>query len=97
MANPYPIRPIGPDDFDALHTVDQHAFHGRPLPDKQRAQIMRQFEFDRSLVAFDGDVPVGTSGIYSLQLSLPGAIAPVAGVTYIAVLPTYRRRGICPA
>ena len=94
MADPYPIRPIDPDDFDALHTVDQHAFHGRPLPDKQRSQIMRQFEFDRSLVAFDGDVPVGTSGIYSLQLSLPGAIAPVAGVTYIAVLPTYRRRGI---
>ena len=94
MADPYPIRPIDPDDFDALHAVDQHAFHGRPLPDKQRSQIMRQFEFDRSLVAFDGDVPVGTSGIYSLQLSLPGAMAPVAGVTYIAVLPTYRRRGI---
>ena len=94
MADPYPIRPIGPDDFDALHAVDQHAFYGRPLPDKQRAQIMRQFEFDRSLAAFDGDVPVGTSGIYSLRLSLPGAMAPVAGVTYIAVLPTYRRRGI---
>jgi predicted acetyltransferase len=94
MADPYPIRPIGPDDFDALYEVDQQAFHGRPLPEKQREEILRQFEFDRSLVAFDGDVPVGTSGIYSLRLSLPGAMAPVAGVTYISVLPTYRRRGI---
>jgi predicted acetyltransferase len=94
MADPYPIRPVGPDDFDALHVVDQQAFHGRPLPEKQRAEILRQFEFDRSLVAFDGDTMVGTSGIYSLRLSLPGAMAPVAGVTYISVLPTYRRRGI---
>jgi predicted acetyltransferase len=94
MADPYPIRPIGPDDFDALYAVDQQAFHGRPLPEKQRAEILRHFEFDRSLVAFDGDVAVGTSGIYSLRLSVPGAMAPVAGVTYISVLPTYRRRGI---
>jgi predicted acetyltransferase len=94
MADPYPIRPIGPDDFDGLYMVDQQAFHGRSLPEKQRTEILRQFEFDRSLVAFDGDVPVGTSGIYSLRLSLPGAMAPVAGVTYISVLPTYRRRGI---
>jgi len=94
MADPYPIRPISPDEFDALHGVDQQAFHGRPLPEKQRAQMLRHFEFDRSLVAFDGDVPVGTSGIYSLRMSLPGAMAPVGGVTYIAVLPTYRRRGV---
>jgi predicted acetyltransferase len=94
MADPYPIRQVGPDDFDALYAVDQQAFHGGPLPEKQRAEIIRHFEFDRSLVAFDGDVPVGTSGIYSLRLSVPGAMAPVAGVTYISVLPTYRRRGI---
>jgi predicted acetyltransferase len=94
MADPYPIRPVGPDDFDALYVVDQQAFHGRPLPEKQRAEILRQFEFDRSLVAFDGDTMVGTSGIYSLRLSLPGAMTPVAGVTYISVLPTHRRRGI---
>jgi predicted acetyltransferase len=94
MADPYPIRPVGPDDFDALYAVDQQAFHGGPLPEKQHAEILRHFEFDRSLVAFDGDVPVGTSGIYSLRLSVPGAMVPVAGVTYISVLPTYRRRGI---
>ncbi len=94
MADPYPIRPVGPDDFDALYAVDQHAFHGRPLPERRRAEIIRHFEFDRSLVAFDGDAPVGVAGAYSLRLCLPGAMAPAAGVTFIAVLPTYRRRGI---
>jgi predicted acetyltransferase len=94
MADPYPIRPVGPDDFDAVYTVDQHAFYGRPLSERRRAELIRHFEFDRSLVAFDGDAPVGIAGIYSLRLCLPGAMAPVAGVTFIAVLPTHRRRGI---
>jgi predicted acetyltransferase len=94
MADPYPIRPADPDEFDAIFAVDQQAFYGRPINETHRAEILRHFEFDRSLVAFDGDVPVGISGIYSLRLCLPGAMAPVAGVTYIAVLPTYRRQGI---
>ena len=94
MADPYPIRPVGPEEFDAFYAVDLHAFHGRPMPDQRRAEIIRLLEFDRSLVAFDGDSPVGISGISSLRMCLPGAMAPVAGVTFIAVLPTHRRRGI---
>jgi predicted acetyltransferase len=94
MADPYPIRPAAPEEFDAFYAVDMHAFHGRPMTDKRRAEVMRLFEFDRSLAAFDGDAPVGIAGIYSLRMCLPGAIAPVAGVTFIAVLPTHRRRGI---
>jgi predicted acetyltransferase len=94
MADPYPIRPAAPEEFDAFYAVDMHAFHGRPMTDKRRAEVMRLFEFDRSLAAFDGDAPVGIAGIYSLRMCLPGAIAPAAGVTFIAVLPTHRRRGI---
>jgi len=94
MADPYPIRPATPEEFDAFYAVDTHAFHGRPMTDKRRAEVMRLFEFDRSLAAFDGDAPVGIAGVYSLRMCLPGAIAPAAGVTFIAVLPTHRRRGI---
>jgi predicted acetyltransferase len=94
MADPYPIRPAAPEEFDAFYAVDMHAFHGRLMTDKRRAEVMRLFEFDRSLAAFDGDAPVGIAGIYSLRMCLPGAIAPAAGVTFIAVLPTHRRRGI---
>jgi predicted acetyltransferase len=61
--------------------------------------MRRQFEADRSLAAFDSALPagldlVGTTGVYSFPMAVPGAVLPVAGVTMVAVLPTHRRRGI---
>lgn len=94
MADRYPIRPVGPDEFTAFHEVDQQAFHGRPPSDRFRGELVRRLEFDRSLAAFDGDAPVGIAGAWSLQLCLPGAMTPAAGVTWVAVMPTHRRRGI---
>jgi len=94
MTERYPIRPISPAEFDAFHLVDQHAFHGSPLSAEQRPKILSRFEFDRSLAAFDGSTPVGIAGAFSFRMRLPGTIAPVAGVTWVGVLPPYRRRGI---
>ncbi len=37
---------------------------------------------------------VGTTGAYSLQLTVPGAVLPAAGVTAVSVLPSHRRRGV---
>ena len=94
MADPYPIRPMGPEEFDAYYRVDEHAFHNRPLSPRRREEHLRQFEAERSLAALDAGSPVGIAGIYSLQMSIPGAIVPAAGVTWVAVLPTHRRRGV---
>ena len=94
MADPYPIRPVGPEEFDAFYFVDEHAFHGRPLSPQRREEHLKQFEAERSLAAFDSGGPAGIAGIYSLQMSIPGAIVPAAGVTWVAVLPTHRRRGV---
>ncbi len=60
--------------------------------------MRRQFEADRSLAAFDSGLPagldlVGTTGVYSLLMVVPGAVLPAAGVSMVAVLPTHRRRG----
>jgi predicted acetyltransferase len=55
----------------------------------------RYFEFDRSLAAFDGGDLVATAGAFTFDLTLPGlATVPAAGVTWVTVLPTHRRRGI---
>ena len=54
---------------------------------------------DTEMAAFDGDRIVGTAGIYSFQLTVPGPPGrtrqlEAAGVTAVGVLPTHRRRGI---
>ena len=93
--HPYPIRPVSSEEFDAFHTVDMHAFHGSPLSPEERQLVVSHLEFDRSLAAFDGDAPVGTAGAYTFQLSVPGSAAlPAAGVTWVSVLPSHRRRGV---
>ena len=94
MTERYPIRPITSDEFDAFHVVDEHAFHGSPPSPTGRAKILSRFEFDRSLAAFDGSTAVGIAGAFGFRMRLPGATAPVAGVSWVGVLPTYRRQGI---
>ena len=92
---PYPIRPIEEDEFDSFLRIDEHAFHGSPLSEGDRRNVLDRFEFDRTLAAFDGTTPVGTTMCFSFQLSVPGLqVMPAAGVTFVAVLPTHRRRGV---
>jgi predicted acetyltransferase len=93
--SPYPVRPIEENEFDSFEAVDQHAFHGSPLSESDRRMTLDRFEFDRSLAAFDGATPVGVTMCFSFQLSVPGQeVLPAAGVTFVAVLPTHRRRGV---
>jgi predicted acetyltransferase len=93
--HPYPIRPVSSEEFDAFHTVDMHAFQGSPLSPEDRQLVLSHLEFDRSLAAFDGDTPVGAAGAYTFQLTVPGSAAlPTAGVTWVSVLPSHRRRGV---
>ena len=99
MADPYPIRPITAEEYGGFRRVHEHAFNGGPLPEARLARAMRQFEADRSLAALDaalpdGDTIVGTTGVYSLRMAVPGAVLPVGGVTAVSVLPTHRRRGV---
>ncbi len=54
-------------------------------------------ELDRSLALFDGEQVVSTAGIYSRELSVPGAVVPTAGVTWVTVAPTHRRQGVLTA
>ena len=85
------------DDWSRFWPVPVAAF-GEDLADGEPEQWRLNFEFDRSLAAFDGDRVVGTGGAHSMDLTLPGlTTVPVGGLTAIGVLPTYRRRGILRA
>lgn len=49
---------------------------------------------DGAVVACDGDDVVGVALFYDLALTVPGgAVLPMAGVSWVAVAPTHRRRG----
>jgi predicted acetyltransferase len=100
MADPYPIRPITVDEYAGFRRVNEHAFNGgAPVSEALQARRLRQFEPERSLAAFDtalsaDEALVGTTGVYSLRMTVPGGPVPVAGVTAVSVLPSHRRRGV---
>ena len=97
MTERYPMRPITPEEFDAFGEVPAEAFNNTAWPAEAIEQERLVFEFDRSLAAFDGDAIVGTAAAYSFQLTVPGGTADAAGVSYVSVLPSHRRRGILSA
>jgi predicted acetyltransferase len=99
MADQYEIRPISDGEYAAFRRVHDHSFNSGPAPAARWPRLRRQFEAERSLAAFDpglsaGRGLVGTTGVYSFQMAVPGAVFPVAGVSAVSVLPTHRRRGI---
>lgn len=50
---------------------------------------------DSSIVVCDGDEVVGMSGYLDLELTVPGgAVLPTAGISFVVVAPTHRRRGV---
>jgi predicted acetyltransferase len=54
-------------------------------------------ELDRSLGLWDRGRVVATAGLYSLEMTVPGAVVPCAGVTWVTVSPSHRRRGVLTA
>ena len=78
--------------FDAVElSFGQHA------TDEDLVVMTDEVEFDRALAAYDGGRVVGTAGIFSFDLTVPGTTMPAAGVTMVGVHPTHRRRGILTA
>src|SRR5271163_1224296 len=94
MADPYPIRPITEGEFDAFEAVTDHAFVLSPPSDARRSHELARLELDRCIAAFDGANPIGTATVFSFRMTVPGSVVPTAGVSWVSVLPTYRRRGI---
>jgi predicted acetyltransferase len=89
------LRPVTPDEWPLFAQAMFDAF-AEEIPvnwDKPPAVA----ELDRSLSLWDGDRVVATSGVYSQELTVPGAVVPCAGVTWVTVSPTHRRRGVLTA
>lgn len=90
----YEIRSVSADELEEFRRCQASAFGNEFSTDHLEAgrQI---FEAERSLAAFDDGRIIGTSGIFSFELTVPGG-DPVkaAGVSMVSVKPTHRRRGV---
>jgi predicted acetyltransferase len=80
-------------DPRAFFEAGELAFSERAR-DEDVANWTVTFEADRAIAAYDGDRIVGTAGILSFELTIPGGVTPAAGVTIVGVHPTHRRQGI---
>jgi predicted acetyltransferase len=88
------MRPIGDDELERFYRTGAMSF-GEDLSPESIEYDRRWFELDRSLACFDGGDLVATAGAFTFELTVPGPVAvPAAGVTWVTVLPTHRRRGL---
>ena len=87
------IRRITPDLVPAFQRADSRGF-GAPF-DREPDDGWTNLDLERAIGAFEGADIVGIGRNYSLEVTVPGAtLVPAAGVSWITVLPTHRRRGI---
>jgi predicted acetyltransferase len=91
------LRPVTRDELAQFAMTALTAFGERFEPARFELD-WTSVELDRTLAAFEHDEIVGTGRLYSLELTMPGGrLLPAAAVSWIAVLPTHRRRGILSA
>jgi predicted acetyltransferase len=89
---PVDIRAIEPGEFEEMRRAMGVVFGSDPPQGDSRFE--RLLSFDRTRCVFDEGVIVGTSGAFSLTMTVPGDEVPCGGTTAVAVMPTHRRRGL---
>lgn len=91
------VRTLTPDDFAEFSTMLSGAF----LVDNRDDEVEVEravFEPERHHGVYDGTRLVGSTGIQTRLLTVPGAgPTPAAGVTAVGVAPDARRRGVLNA
>ena len=87
------IRPPAEEELRAAMEAAENAF-GATVDDEEWARESQSLPVARALAAFDGGRPVALAGAYQFDLTIPGGQLPCAGVTWVGVLPSHRRRGI---
>ncbi|MET0454848.1 MAG: enhanced intracellular survival protein Eis [Mycobacterium sp.] len=91
------LRDIVEDDWTGVRLLAATSFGGFWHPDKFAAR-RTLLPARSSVIVSDGDDVVGMAHYYDFKLTVPGgAIVPTAGVTWVGVAPTHRRRGLLRA
>ena len=90
----FDVRPLPEEQIDAAIDVGSVAYHLAPLSDEALARRRAFLARTHRVGAYEGDVLGGVASALDLELSVPGgATLPTFGLTWVAVLPSHRRRG----
>jgi predicted acetyltransferase len=87
------VRHPAEDELRAAMVAGSTSF-GDSLRDDDFTRYSSTLPLDRFYTAYDDGRPVGTTGDYPFRITVPGGELPSAGVTWVGVLPSHRRRGI---
>lgn len=91
---PIEIRPPAEDELRAAMTAAEVAFGSGIVEDEDWERERKALPASRAHAAYDDGKPVALAGAYAFDLTIPGGELPCAGVTWVGVMPTHRRRGI---
>ena len=88
------IRVPTEDQWPDLVRADGRSF-GMVPTDAEIAERRPIIDLDRFRIAVDSGRIIGVAGSFSFDVTVPGgATMPASGVTWVAVSPTHRRRGV---
>lgn len=87
------VRPITEAERPEFRRLLGLAF-GFDLADEELESFNEILETERTVCTFDGEQMVGTAGAFSLEMTVPGGVLPVAGTTMVSVLATHRRQSV---
>ena len=87
------IRSPAQEDWRAAMEMASSVFADE-LKDDDYERYSSTLVRERFYTAYDGGAPVGTAADFPFRLTVPGGELAAGGVTWVAVLPTHRRRGV---
>ena len=94
------VQPLTASGLAPAWEVLERAFGTVPHPDDAEVELGVVDParcYAARLPDLDGDEVVGTAGSFAFTMTVPGAVLPVAGVTWVGVEATRRRRGVLGA
>ena len=86
------LRNVTPDEFERWMRVESRAHGNRFNHDPE--ELRPHFDLTRTIAVVDEGQIVGGAHSHLLEMSVPGGVATVAGVSNVEVQPTHTRRGI---
>ena len=86
------LRNVTPDEFERWMRTESRAHGNRFNHDPE--ELRPHFDLSRSIGVFEDGRIVGGAHAHLLEMSVPGGVATVAGVSNVEVQPTHTRRGI---